>query len=72
MRPLRSGNEEGGWQVIAEEAPSLHLVDAQGSELMSPLKAMGLAAIGDLDRDGELDLVTVTPDGRLTARRVAR
>ncbi|MBK7083354.1 MAG: hypothetical protein IPH53_01210 [Flavobacteriales bacterium] len=48
------------------------IVDGHGTELMPPTKAKSLAAIGDLDRDGELDLVTVTQDGRLTALRVAR
>ena len=66
------GNEDSAWQLLAGDPSSLHIVDGHGTELMPPTKAKSLAAIGDLDRDGELDLVTVTQDGRLTALRVAR
>ena len=65
------GSGDGAWQLLAGAPPMLHLTDTRGALSMQPMKALCLAGIGDLDRDGGMDLVTVMPDGRLTAQRAA-
>ena len=65
------GNGTSAYGVVEPELDRVTLLNASGSELEGmPLQGATRFSIGDLNLDGQLELITVTKDGHLTAHRL--
>lgn len=65
------GNGTSAYGVVEPELDRVTLLNASGSELEGmPLQGATRFSIGDLNLDGQLELITVTKDGQLTAHRL--
>lgn len=65
------GNGISAYGVVEPELDRVTLLNASGSELEGmPLQGATRFSIGDLNLDGQLELITVTKDGHLTAHRL--